>query len=186
MDDFVRFICPKCHKRCKAQSAYGGRVAVCKCGQRLRVPATQTLPPSDIDEDSADHDSDQWDESFDFLDDHSDHERPQSSPKARHELPRKKSPPNGWLIAWAILSIVVIVVGVSQRHWAILYQGPFGSAIVIGLSAAVHYGQTPCPSCQRRWAGTAWDHPRKDGGPDRRFSNNCLRCCGCGHAHRGA
>ena len=182
MIDLVRFTCPKCNKRCKVQSSYAGRVAVCKCGQRLRVPATQTHAPTDTDgDDDRDQDSDRWDESFDFLDDHSDYD-PKETPVKKLQTPSPpKQPPNGWFVAWLVLTAVVIVSGLFQRHWAILYQAPIGTGLLIGLIALVYYSQPSCPNCQKRWAGTAWDHARQDGGPDGRFRDNYRRCCGCGH-----
>lgn len=56
----------------------------------------------------------------------------------------------------------------------------FVVVLVACVAAAlfVHLSRAPCPSCGRR--GTVrWLQPRRDGGPDRRYSTN-YRLCSCG------
>ncbi len=49
-------------------------------------------------------------------------------------------------------------------------------AIVLGVM--IYLAMEPCPSCGRR--GTVrWQHQRKRGGPDRRYSNNHQFCTAC-------
>lgn len=53
--------------------------------------------------------------------------------------------------------------------------------IVITLAIIVNYlTSEKCPRCSRR--GTiSYIHPRKDGGPDRRYKYNPRRCRKCGY-----
>jgi hypothetical protein len=97
---------------------------------------------------------------------------------------RRMSPLRAWVIAWAMLTVALVIIGLSLGHRAILAEAPPASAALIGFAALVHYSKSPCPGCARRWAGTAWDHVRKDGGPDLRFKSNYLRCSACGQIRR--
>jgi uncharacterized paraquat-inducible protein A len=86
-----------------------------------------------------------------------------------------------WFLAASILAAlcVTIFVAVGEPYKAM------GSIpvcwIAVGLFAVIHYTRTPCPSCERRWAGSRWLHANQDGGPDRRHKENALLCSGCGH-----
>lgn len=45
MDDFIRFDCPACGKRCKAPPNLVGRIIVCRCSHRMRVPQLPGVQP---------------------------------------------------------------------------------------------------------------------------------------------
>jgi hypothetical protein len=85
-----------------------------------------------------------------------------------------------WLVAWIVITILGVIAGLSNGEWRILYQAPLASAVFTSIVAGIYYSRGPCSGCGRRWAGVAWDHSRKDGGPDLRYKSNYQRCCACG------
>lgn len=85
-----------------------------------------------------------------------------------------------WLIVWACLSVVGVIAYWPTVGWRALFTRPLGAGVVLFVAAVIHYSRKPCPGCGSRWSGGRWDHPRIDGGPDRRFKYNAFRCCRCG------
>ena len=90
-----------------------------------------------------------------------------------------------WAIAWGAASLLAVMMGVSGGDWSYLVKAPIACAVLFAIIAGVHYSRTPCPGCEKRWAGAAWDHPCKDGSPDLRYKNNLRRCVSCRHIRGG-
>ena len=100
---------------------------------------------------------------------------------------RRISSSSGWIVVWCVLSALSVLGAVMDREWEKAISAPVGVAFLLlicatvhYICAAVHYSKSPCPGCGRRWTTTTWDHQRGDGGPDRRFKSNNLRCSSCG------
>ena len=101
---------------------------------------------------------------------------------------QKKTPLQKWLIgsgiAWVLLTLMFLVAGLSKGDERAIFMAPLFSTFCVPIYAAViaaiYYRRPPCPRCGRRWAGTAFDHPLKDGTADWRFKINHRRCRACG------
>lgn len=84
----------------------------------------------------------------------------------------------GLVILIGVLSFIGVKFGVGLGAALLIFI-----AVVIVLCAIAWAVAEPCANCGSK-AGSDYTHRRVDGGPDRRYHNNPIRCRSCGaHWH---